>query len=71
MGWVSLVSGEHGGHSEHGAHDTHGGQVVVAAAVTFVASLAGVPLSAIALRFGRKFAVIATSACFLVRFLDL
>ncbi|CAG9792601.1 unnamed protein product [Diatraea saccharalis] len=64
MGWVSLASGEHGG---GGTVDGESGRrVVVAAATTFLASLVGVPLSARALTYGRKFAVIATSACFVV-----
>ncbi|KPJ20249.1 Sugar transporter ERD6-like 16 [Papilio machaon] len=52
LGWVSLASGESG----EGA--------VVAAVTTFAASLLGVPLSAHALTYGSKFAVIATSATF-------
>ncbi|CAH0402964.1 unnamed protein product [Chilo suppressalis] len=64
MGWVSLASGERSGGGEDGGEA--GGRVVAAAATTFLASLVGVPLSARALANGRKFAVIATSACFLV-----
>ncbi|XP_013182766.1 PREDICTED: probable metabolite transport protein CsbC isoform X1 [Papilio xuthus] len=55
LGWVSLASGESG--------DGAAG-AVVAAVTTFAASLLGVPLSAHALTYGRKFAVIATSATF-------
>lgn len=60
MGWVSLASGE-GGAGE--GSDVH---VVGAAATTFVASLLGVPLCARLLVVGRKTAVIATSAAFVV-----
>ncbi|KAL4717595.1 hypothetical protein ACJJTC_000744 [Scirpophaga incertulas] len=61
MGWVSLASGEHG---IDGQGD--GTMVLAAAAITFVSSLAGVPLAAFALRQGRKLAIIANSVCFAV-----
>lgn len=57
LGWVSLASGESG----EGAAGA-----VIAAVTTFAASLLGVPLSAHALTYGRKVAVIATSATFVV-----
>lgn len=63
IGWVSLASGEAGEAGEAGVEDA---QVVAAAATTFVASLVGVPLCARALAAGRKPAVLATSAAFLV-----
>lgn len=60
VGWVSLASGQAGG---DGVDDA---QAVVAAGTTYLASLAGVPLCARALAAGRKPAVIATSAAFVV-----
>ncbi|CAG4939866.1 unnamed protein product [Colias eurytheme] len=59
LGWVSLASGEAGG--AEGA-----GGAVAAAVVTFAASFVGVPLSAKAITYGRKFAVIAASAGFVI-----
>ncbi|XP_063833831.1 facilitated trehalose transporter Tret1-like [Ostrinia nubilalis] len=77
MGWVSLVSGEREeadgvdpaagtGGDPAAAAEAEGARVVAAAATTFLASLVGVPLSARALSYGRKFALIATSMCFVV-----
>lgn len=64
MGWVSLAGGETGERGEGDAGvEAH---VVGAAATTFVASLLGVPLCARALAAGRKFAVVTTSAAFVV-----
>lgn len=65
MGWVSLVSGEREEGTRIG-EEAEGARVVAAAATTFLASLVGVPLSARALTYGRKFALIATSLCFVV-----
>ncbi|VVC89657.1 unnamed protein product [Leptidea sinapis] len=59
LGWVSLVSGEAGG-------EGHARAAVVASMSTFAATFLGVPLSAKAITYGRKFAVIATSAGFVV-----
>ncbi|CAH2057529.1 unnamed protein product, partial [Iphiclides podalirius] len=67
LGWVSLVSSQEGGDGGDGGDGSDGGAgLVLAAATTFGASLLGVPLSALALRLGRKFAVIATSFAFIV-----
>lgn len=66
MGWVSLVSGERKAAGAPGDAEAEGARVVAAAATTFLASLVGVPLSARALTLGRKFAIIATSLCFVV-----
>lgn len=60
MGWVSLASGEAAA-AEAGEGD---GALVGAAAATFAAGLAGVPLGAHALRHGRRPALAATSAVF-------
>ncbi|OWR46305.1 putative spliceosome associated protein [Danaus plexippus plexippus] len=60
MGWVSLVSGE----APAEEAEASGRGAVIAAVTTFGASMAGVPLSARALLYGRKFALIGTSACF-------
>lgn len=62
MGWVSLVSGE----APAEEAEASGRGAVIAAVTTFGASMAGVPLSARALLYGRKFALIGTSACFAV-----
>ncbi|XP_075985628.1 uncharacterized protein LOC142982829 [Anticarsia gemmatalis] len=65
MGWVSLASGESvEGDATLGGEHARELRVVVAAAVTFAASLLGVPLCARALAAGRKPALIATSAMF-------
>ncbi|CAD0249707.1 unnamed protein product [Spodoptera exigua] len=61
VGWVSLASGESGA---GGALDE--AQAVAAAGTTYLASLVGVPLCARALAGGRKPAVIATSAAFVM-----
>nr|XP_053618265.1 probable metabolite transport protein CsbC [Plodia interpunctella] len=63
MGWVSLASGESEAGLGAGGSDC---RLVVAATVTFAAALLGVPLSARALTFGRKFATVATSLAFVV-----
>ncbi|XP_045455946.1 solute carrier family 2, facilitated glucose transporter member 6-like [Melitaea cinxia] len=70
LGWVSLVSGEtaagEGGGAGGKGGDEAGRAAVIASVTTFTASLVGVPLSARALLAGRKVALIATSACFVV-----
>lgn len=70
MGWVSLASGE-SIITEHSSESSLTGEddaeVVTAAAVTFFSALIGVPLSAWVLAAGRKPALIATSAIFVVR----
>ncbi|CAG4952010.1 unnamed protein product [Parnassius apollo] len=63
LGWVSLASGEA---AEAGGEEGEGAGAVVAAVTTFAASSLGVPISARALRYGRKFAVIATSFTFVI-----
>ncbi|CAH2097990.1 unnamed protein product [Euphydryas editha] len=67
LGWVSLASGEAAAGEAGGAGDEEAGRgAVIAAVTTFTASLVGVPLSARALLAGRKIALIATSACFVL-----
>ncbi|CAK1543327.1 unnamed protein product [Leptosia nina] len=63
LGWVSLASGE-AGSADGGKQDESG--AVIAAVIMFVACFIGVPLSAKAITYGRKIAVIAASACFVV-----
>ncbi|XP_047519934.1 sugar transporter ERD6-like 2 isoform X1 [Pieris napi] len=58
LGWVSLVSGEAADEGDMGA--------VFAAVTTFLACFVSVPISAKIITYGRKYAVMAASACFVL-----
>lgn len=62
MGWVSLESGASG----EGTDDEKGMALVGAAAATFLAGALAMPVAARAIAAGRKPAMLATSAAFIV-----
>lgn len=66
MGWVSLESGDGADGADGALGPERGAALVGAAAVTFVAGALAMPLAARALAAGRKPAMLATSAAFIV-----